>query len=319
MDFLKELETLRLKTPRLYNINIGSENSDYCTHSDKNKNCYLLFGGNFNEDCMYGGIVLNSRDCTDCNYCEYSELCFESTDISHCYNCNYSQNLKNCTDCAFCGECVGCNNCFGCYNLRQQQNCFFNEQLSKEEYLQRIKEFNSNKKENTLKAIEGIENLKLKTPHKATHILSSENCVGEYISASKNCFACFDAHECQDSQYIQECWRTKDCVDMSFSDGSELCYEGFSIGLNTYNCNFCNYIRTCSDCEYCELCFSCKNCFGCVGLQNKEFCVLNVQYSHDEYIKKVAEIKTQMKTEGLYGQNLPTTYKYEDTAAMWWK
>lgn len=319
MNFLKELEALRLKTPRLYNINIGSENSDYCTHSDKNKNCYLLFAANFNEDCMYGGIVLTSRDCTNCNYCEYSELCYECLNIDHCYSCDYSQDLKNCTDCAFCYECVGCNSCFGCCNMRQKQYCFFNEQLSKEKYIERIKEFNSNKRENTAKAIGNMENLKSKIPHKASHVLNCENCTGEYISSSKNCFECFDAHESQDCEYMQDCWRTKDCVDMTFSDGSELCYEGFSIGLNTYNCNFCNYVRTCSDCEYCEICFSCKNCFGCVGLQSKEFYILNVQYSQDEYAKKVAEIKAEMRADGSYGQNLPTTYKYEDTAVNYWK
>jgi hypothetical protein len=319
MNFLEELEQLRYKTPRLYNINIGSENSDYCTHSDKNKNCYLLFAANFNEDCLYGGIVLTSRDCTDCNNCEYSELCYECISIDHCYNCNFSQELKNSSDCFFCYDCIGCKNCFGSAGLRQKEFYFFNEQLNKEEYKKRIAEFMPLNKENTARATAELEQIKLKIPYKAAHLTQSENCTGEYVEKSKNCFSCFDAHESQDCCYLQDCWRTKDCVDMTFSDGSEMCYDSFSIGLNTYNCNFSDFIRTCSDCEYCELCFSCKHCFGCVGLQSKEFYILNKPYSRDEYFKKIEEIKTQMKTDGSYGKRLPTTYKYEDTAAVYWK
>lgn len=319
MNFLQELEELRLKIPRLYNINIGSENSDYCTHSDKNKNCYLLFAANFNEDCLYGGIVLNSRDCIDCNYCEYSELCYDCIDIDHCYNCTTGQDLKNCSDCMFCYDCIGCKNCFGCVGLRQKEYHFFNEPLSKEEYQKRLTAYNLKNLKTRKMVFPRFIDLMMKIPRRATHFDQSENCTGEFVMKSKNCFSCFDAHECEDCMYIQDCWRTKDCADMTFSDGSELCYESFSIGLTSYNCNFCNFIRTCSDCEYCELCFNCKHCFGCVGLQSKEYYILNKPYSRDEYFQKVTEMKAAMRTTGIYGKHLPTTYKYEDTAAMYWK
>lgn len=314
MDFLTELEQLRLRTPRLYNINIGSENSDYCTHSDKNKNCYLLFAANFNEDCFYGGILLNSKDCVDNDLCQYCELCYECVDIDHCYNCSYSQDLKNCTDCLFCYDCVGCKNCFGCAGLRQKQFYFFNELLSKEKYHEQIKEFLKTK-EDFFRAQTKLNELELKIPHRADHNIQTENCIGDYIGKSRNCYLCFDTYECEDSFYLKDCYRTKDSADTIFSDGSELLYECFSIGFGAYNCNFCYYTRSCVDCEYCELCFNCKNCFGCVGLQNKEFHILNKAYTGEEYFKKVQEIKEQMKKDGTYGRKLPTTYRFEDSAA----
>lgn len=315
MNFLEELNQLRLKTPRLYNINIGSENSDYCTHSDKNKNCYLIFAANYNKDCVYGGLVINSRDCVDCSYCDKSELCYECIDIEHCYDCKYCQLCKNCTECLFCYDCTGCMNCFGCADLRQKQWCFFNEQLTAEEYKKRLAEFNLRATANKTRAWEGLEQVKLKTPKRALVNLNCENCVGDMLSNSKNLFACFDVHDSQDCMYMKDCWRTKDSLDLVFSDGTELCYECFSLGLGTYNCNFCNFIRGSSDCEYCELCFSCKNCFGCMDLQNKEFHILNKPYSREEYLKKAAEIKAQMKADKTYSKHLETTYKFEDTAA----
>lgn len=319
MDFLQELEELRLRTPRLYNINIGSENSDYCTHSDKNKNSYLLFAANYNEDCIYGGTIINSRDCTDCNYAQYSELCYECVDIDHCYNCRFSQDLKNCTDCTLCSDCVGCSDCFGCAGLRQKQHHFFNKPLTKEEYKKRVEEFDPKNPASAREFSQRFESLKLNVPRRSAHIIQSENCVGEFISRSRNCFQCFDAYECEDCAYIQDCWRTKDSLDMTFSDGSELCYECFSIGLGVYNCNFCNYIRGSSDCEYSELLFNCKHCFGCVALQSKEFYILNKPYSREEYFAAVEKIKKQMRANGSCGKHLPTTYKVEDTAAMYWR
>ena len=111
-------------------------------------------------------------------------------------------------------------------------------------------------------------------------------------------------------------WNLKDSVDCMFTDGAELSYECFSYGLASYNCNFSNYLRTSNDLEYCELCFSCKYCFGCIGLQHKEYYILNKPYSPEEYHKKVAEIKASLREEGLYGNyHLPSTYKFEDTAA----
>lgn len=226
-----------------------------------------------------------------------------------------SQDLKNCSDCSFCFDCIGCKNCFGCVGLRQKEYYFFNEPLSKEAYLERVAEFGLKKKEDWKRVFERFVPLKRKIPMRAARIAKSENCTGEFISNSRNCESCFDAYECEDCAYIQDCWRTKDSLDMTFSDGSELCYDCFSIGLGCYNDNFCNYIRGSSDLEYCELCFSCKNCFGCVGLQSKEFYILNQLYSREEYFKKIAEIKAEMRVAGIYGKQLPTTYKIEDTAA----
>lgn len=312
-NFLEEFDALRKKTPRLSNINIGSENSDYCTHSDKNKNCYLLFAANFCEDCYYSSVIISCKDCVECSYADLSELCFECIDIMRCYNCNYSQDLRGCRDLDYCYDCISCANLFGCVGLRRKEYHIFNKPVPKEEYAEMVKEWKAKGREAILKEWEKV---KLSVPRKAMHEMNNQNCVGDYVTDSKNCYYCFGAHECEDCMYMLDCWHTKDSVDIQFSDGTELCYECYSLGLGAYNCNFCSYIRSCSDCEYCELCFSCKNCFGCIGLQSKQYYILNKPYSKDEYFKKVAEIKAQMKKDGIYGKHLPSTYALEDTAAF---
>ena len=52
----------------------------------------------------------------------------------------------------------------------------------------------------------------------------------------------------------------------------------------------------CEDVEY---------CFGCVGLRKKKYCILNKQYTKEEYDKLKSEIISDMKKRGEYGKFLP--------------
>jgi hypothetical protein len=288
MSFLEELQKLREQTPRLFNIVVACENSDYCTHADKDKNCYRVAAVNFSEDCMYGGLIVNCKDCVDCTDSDQCELCYECLNLEGCYSCHYCQDVKNCNDCILCYDCVSCSNCYGCAGLRQKKYHIFNKSYSKEEYLEKIATISIEEGE------KGMEEEKLKIPHLYSHQLKNENCVGDYIYNSKNCFACLTVHNSEDCMYMKDVWNTKDSVDIMFSDGSELMYESFSCGLGSYNCNFCDYIRTCSDCEY---------------------HILNKPYSKEEYEKKVAEIRKEMRETGEYGKHLVSTYPIEDTEA----
>lgn len=315
-DFIQQLEELQRTTPRPAIINIKSENSDYCTHSDGNKDCYLLFAANFNRDCLYGGIILNSEDCVDCEVVDRCRHCYMLVDAEDCYDCRFSQDLKNCNECYFCYNGVGSHHCFGSTNLRQASYVWFNEPLSKDEYMRRLSAFDFKDARQVDEAFKAMEREKLKVPHVYSHQSQSENCVGDYITHSKDCFCCFNTHFGEDNLYLDYCYNSKDLVDCMFVDGAEFSYECFSYGLGSYNCNFSNYARGSSDLEYCELCFSCKNCFGCVGLQRKEYHILNKPHSPEDYHKKVAEIKEALRKEGLYGRyHLPSTYRFEDTAA----
>ncbi|MDP2624795.1 MAG: hypothetical protein Q8P27_01270 [Candidatus Peregrinibacteria bacterium] len=316
-DFIRDLEALQRTVPRLGMINVNSENSDYCTHSDRNKDCYLLFAANFNRDCLYGGIVLTSEDCVDCECIDHCRFCYMCVDCENCYDCRYGQNLRGCSECFFCYEGVGSTNCFGSTNLRQAQYVWFNEQLTRDEYEKRLAAFDFSNRQHIEDALARLEEEKIRVPHVYSHQFKTENCIGDYMTNSKGCFACFNVHGSEDNFYMIDCWNTRDSADGMFSDGSELCYECFSYGLETYNCNFSNYIRTSTDLEYCELVFNCKSCFGCIGLQRKEYHILNVPYSPEEYAGKIKEIKDSLKEEGLYGNyHLPSTYRLEDTAAV---
>src|SRR5205814_2002170 len=66
----------------------------------------------------------------------------------------------------------------------------------------------------------------------------------------------------------------------------------------------CTYSINCSssnDCHFSSFLNSCSDCFGCVSLTHKKYCIWNIQYTKDEYFKKVAELKKE-EPQNLFAQ-----------------
>jgi hypothetical protein len=57
------------------------------------------------------------------------------------------------------------------------------------------------------------------------------------------------------------------------------------------------------------MCFSSKNLFGCIGLRGKQYCILNKQYTKEEYFKLVPKIIEQMNAMP-YKDKKGIVYKY---------
>lgn len=133
----------------------------------------------------------------------------------------------------------------------------------------------------------------------------------------KNCFNCFDIEKSEDCRYGENIMRCKDTVDCARTTLCEMCYEGLST-VNSYNTHFCIATWFSRDCMYCDNCNSCKNCFGCIGLNNKEYCILNKQYSKEDYESLRDKIIEYMKETKEFGEFFPaemSPFKYEETVA----
>jgi len=74
-----------------------------------------------------------------------------------------------------------------------------------------------------------------------------------------------------------------------------LVYETASAGIQCSKIFFCNESwNQITNLEYCHNCFNSSNCFGCVGLKKKQYCILNKQYTKEEYEELVPKIKKHM-------------------------
>ncbi len=62
-----------------------------------------------------------------------------------------------------------------------------------------------------------------------------------------------------------------------------------------------------------------SNCFLCVNLENKKYCILNKQYSKEEYEVLVPQIIEHMQKTGEWGEFFPvclSPFGYNETVAQ---
>lgn len=315
LPFFDQFYNLQLKIPRPPLINNKAENSDYCNFADNNKNSYMITSANNNEDCFYSFLIVGDRSSAECIWCTDSELLYECLDCQNCYNCNYLQNSSTCHDCNFSYNLKGCNNCLFCVDLQNQNYCIKNKKYSKEEYERATKDLFQNHKIETLLA-EFTKTLSQFPVRKYANLISCEDCIGDNIFNSKNVFNGFDTYESQDCAYAHDGLKAKDCHDICFFDGTELCYE--STSLIGYGYRFTNFCRDSYDLFYCDNCHGCRNCFGCVGLRKKEYCILNKQLTRDAYEALLPLVIGHMNKTQEWGEFFPiekSIFPYEDTLA----
>ncbi|MFA6024032.1 MAG: hypothetical protein WC777_02340 [Candidatus Gracilibacteria bacterium] len=299
MPFIQEFQNLLRTQPR-YNLKlVMAENCGYSDTAVKSKNCYYCFGVFYCEDVYYGRYSRKCSDCSGVSFCVNCQWCTECVDCVNCYSCDFCQDCQNCAECQYSQDCYGCKNCFGCVGLYQKQYHLFNQPLSKEEYVQKIAQFDLSNPDHLAFIQTQVEALKRKTPLPAFHQTMTENCTGDHITESKNCFNCYDIFASEDCLYTVEANANKDCVDLTVCFEAEALYSCVQSPL-CFNCNFCLHTDRSSDSEFCAYSRNLKNCFGCVYLENKEYHILNQPYSPEDYAKKVAEIHQELIAGGHY-------------------
>lgn len=302
-----------------------NENSDYTHHAGHEKNCYLMFHTSFAEDCLYGYGVKKAESCVDNFYCHESQVCYECIDVKGCYDLQYSQDCINCSSSAFLRDCIGCQDCLLCVGLRNKKNCILNEQLSEEEFKKRKADlsFGHYSQVKMLKA--RFRDLQLQHPFECVHTEMVENSSGNNLYKAKDCQYCFDCSDIEGSAHcVQLQMGTKFCRDIyQFGINIELCYDCSMIGYQIYNCAFCyDLIQSCSNLFYCIGSSASKDCFACFGLRHHRYCILNKQYTEEEYNALVPKLIERMKLDGEWGEFLPmhqgeSPYN-ESTAELWY-
>lgn len=272
-------------------------NSDYCNEASESKNCYLCFNTDFIEDSAYLRKIRICKNSFDLYECENCELAYDGLVLDKCYRTFYSFGVENCVDVWFSKNLRGCTNCFGCVNLANKSNCYFNQQLSKEEYQEKIKEFNSGSYSEIQKMKKKAMDFWVKFPTKYNYSLKNVNSTGDRIFNSKDLTDCYYVKNSQNLKYCQDVWnKSSDCYDYSvWGDGAQNVYESMTCGLGISNLKFCfNCWENEQNLEYCGYCLSSNDCFGCVGLYKKQYCILNKQYTKEEYEELIPKIKQHM-------------------------
>tara|TARA_Y100000310_G_scaffold317549_1_gene370525 strand:- start:1225 stop:2916 length:1692 start_codon:yes stop_codon:yes gene_type:complete len=322
--FFEQFRELMETVPQLSRGVVGeNENSEYTNDNYKLKNCYLVFDGEQGESCSYGNTFGMVRDCMDFLGLMQCELCYECTACSGSYNLKYSRYCSNCSDSWFLRNCGGCKNCFGCANLRQKQYCIFNEQKTKEEYLEFMKSFDSSKHSVIQAMLKKTENFFLPQPVKYLQGEKNIDCVGDSLLNCKNAYMCFEGTHLQDCRYCTGCLMGgKDNCDVHiWGNNMELCYNCCVVGDQSQNVIAGYYItQGVSNVYYSTFCSrNSSDLFGCIGLRQKHHCIFNKQYTKEEYEELAGRIAAHMIETGEWGQFFPpeiSAFAYNETKAQ---
>ncbi len=322
--FIDQLDELFHRVPmmNLYGLYTTLVNSDYTNMVGWLKNCYMVTYSDYGENLVHGSFVNHSKDSVDNLMGLNLELCYETINCSQCYKTMFSVDCESCNNVWFSKNCSSCNDCFGCVNLRGKSYHIFNEPYSKAEYEKKLAELYPDTLEKIKAMQERVEKLWSVHPQKYFHGWRNVNSSGDYLSDSKNAQDCFIGFNVEDSRFCSfATGKLTDTYDfVNFGANSSLLYECLQVGDQVSNTKFSWWVITsCQNIEYGLFCGTSSNLFGCVGLRKKEYCILNTQYSKEEYQKLRTEIIASMKRDGSYGEFFPiatSPFGYNETTAQ---
>ncbi len=333
--FFEQFGKLLRKVPQfaLQNQYTTMINTEYVNMGTYLKNCYLVFNTAYSEDSSYTTFFLNGKNCLDMYQAGNCELSYETTQAYKCYRSFYSDNCADSFDIYFSKNLRGCTNCFGCINLVKQSYCIFNQQFTKEAYAEELKKYD-------LGSHAAVEEIKRKAagfflehPVRFAEEYFNTNVTGNQIYGCKNVFESFETKSAEDSKYLQFVFypSSRDCYDMTlWGQNASRIYECMGAGDNQDMVKFsfdCWAPATNIEYSY-HIVSSNKDLFGCIGLRNKQYCILNKQYTKEEYEELVPKIKQHMidmpyvDAKGRvykYGEFFPTEislFAYNETLAQ---
>jgi hypothetical protein len=315
--FLEQFAELKNKVPRIALLVIDSVNSDYTNNAGENKNCYLIFAAESNEDCMYSRLIHNSKMSMDCVSTYESELCYECVDIKGCFKCMFSERLQDCIEVLFSFDMRNCQNCIFCTNGRNLNYCIENVQYTKEDYEKKKAEIFTNSESIEL-AKQKYLALRAEALVKYALTTKCNNATGDYMFNCHEGVNLFDVRNSKNSSYCADGEEPLDCHDCNnLYFKPERLYNVMGT-LQSTNCMVGVYIMYGNEVHYSDSCYNCANCFGSVGLNKKNYFILNKEYGKEEYFKLKEEIITNLHSTGVYGEFFPpalSPFGYNETLA----
>ncbi len=326
--FLKQYHELDKRVPHIALVVENNINSPYVNFESDSKNSYLNVGGHENKDSAYNQYGLKSQDVFDNFVLINGEFCYENIFNEKAYKNFYSTFCFECRDTWFSFDCRNCSNIIGCSGLRHQNYCIFNKQVSKEEYENFVQEYLNGSRANYEKVKDMALAFWRSRPQRATLIEKSINCSGNLIKESKDCFHCFNVDKSENIKFCLYNLLLKDSYDLTSCWKTSLSYEMIASFGGVSNIKFSRFLLDQSnEVEYSTFVINGQYMFGCGYIKNNKYCILNKQYSKEEYFELVEKIKEHMNempyidSKGRvykYGEFFPielSPFSYQDTVA----
>jgi hypothetical protein len=321
-SFLDQMKEFLIRVPKINTYaSLGDGpniNSEYVNMASGCKNCYLVFNTSPAEELLYSRGIKYGKDSSDLYFGVTMERCYESINIQQSAGVIWGQNIVSCVDCIFAYNCSGLTNCFGSVNLRNKSNCWFNEQLTHEEYIARLKEvMGSYSKMEEMK--KKFFEFKKSFPHRENNNIKTVGSTGDYLFECKNVRDSFENAKSEDCHYTFSSKEIKDSIGTigygtKCENVLEVVATGFSSNvIGTYGAEHSR------DILYGYYISNCEDCIGCDALKHGKYSIFNKEYSKEEYEKLKEKIIAELTEAGLYGLMMPpelAPFAYNETIAQ---
>jgi len=287
---------------------IASIGCEYTHDFAFGKNCYMVLIAWKVEECLYSVYLINGKEIVDSlNSMGDCEFIYETVFTEKCYQCKYVYYSIALSDCALCYDCRDCTDCFMCVGLRHKRYCFKNRQYSKEEYKKILADYHLDSFSGIERAKKEFEPMLFQYPRKFATFRNCVNCTGDSLIYGKNSKNCFNVQRPEDCRWCENSDTPKDSYDLSVGGELSQCYEGITPD-HSFRSLFAIFSWKNNNVTYVDGCHSSHDLFGCCGLKKAEYCILNKQYSKEEYENILPKIVEHMN-------NAP----YEDQRGSFYK
>lgn len=316
--FFSQFQTLLKKVPRQAIFLIDAPNSQYSNFAAWSKNIYLSYSALNSEDIYYSKIIDKSQIIFDCYDLNASQKCYENNQGERNYNSSFLLNSRDCIESFFLYNCANCQDCFMATNLRNRKFVFRNTQLTKEEYEKKIGEIDFGsfcQIENLKKEFREITAASL---HRYANTIKSNETTGDDLQNTNKVRMAFSGHDLENVKFLFRGFGAKDSYDvMNIGPNVELLYEYEGGGaINSSSLIFStNCLGNSMKMTFTDFCGKSSDLFGCAALKNKKYCILNKEYSEEEYKKLIPRIIKHMD-EMPYKDNNGRVYKYGEFFPM---
>lgn len=131
--------------------------------------------------------------------------------------------------------------------------------------------------------------LQAKVPH--PHRTGIKNVDCEWTDdwwESKNCYLSRSGYRVENLSYSYRIGFSRDGLDLTYGFNIEQSYDS-TFNYRGWKLKYCFNTHDCTESSFLYDCRSCNNCFMSWNLRNKSYCIMNQQYTKEEYFKKLSE------------------------------
>jgi hypothetical protein len=307
------------------------ENSDYTSHIWRIKNAYMsycVFSDCENIFFSYRVILACTNVYSSVNIVKSSNVYFSNT-VWWSYNISFCDNLYKCSDLLFCEYMKNSSDCIFCCNLVNSKYMIFNKKYDKNKYEEIKKDIYkriNNKEQFSFLKQKYNDFLKENLVKPLKDMNLCENVVWEKTYDSKNCINTFTCSWLENwVNWMTVWWKGNDHLVNIISSSEwwincENIVWTFSFWPNIYNIFFSFWvIEGSKNIYYSYDIESSEEIMFCVWLKNKKYCILNKQYSKEEYFFLKTKIIEDLKKQNKWGDSLPlkiSVFPYNDTLSF---